>query len=591
MKLYLLIILKFIFKQLKTQNMMKKILQLVVVLIITAQGVMAQSVSIANDTYVPGEITVQVDMVISNEIGSISLNIEFDADLMSFVGIDDTQLSGSWIANQTGNIVAIRYIKSGAGSSISGKLLDMLFAYKGGFSSDLIFDEANCEVTDDNLGVITPITYTDGMVQQNTTGAMAVSMPTNLVATIGNTVDVPVTLVDGDIYAVEAITLKVAYNENALAFAGIIDGAITGAVANANDGVVTINWTGTESFIATTDLLDVQFVYNGGNAVMEFIPGCEFASTTALPVTYTDGMITATPGTASLSLSTAVGTGTTFEEVEVVNVPVMAADFGSDVLGAITMEVSYDNSLMSFTGITEQQLNGWVVNGTTDGEITLNWSAVGGGTLSDGSMMTLNFVFGESAGEAEIFFEPGSIVKDINLDPYPISFNDGIIIPTFTVSGQLTYFGVAARPMFNSTVYLKNAGDNSIAFTTATDATGNYSFAEVVNGTYYLDGASAIDATQAYDLIDAYYIYGVGGTLTGLQALAADVNEIGGVDIVDAYIVYGSYGGGTYVKVGAWTAADWFFDNTAVTVNDAAVSQDFGAIASGDANASFVPAP
>ena len=43
--------------------MTKKLLQLVVVLLIAAQGVMAQSVEIDNVTVDPGDIAVQVDML------------------------------------------------------------------------------------------------------------------------------------------------------------------------------------------------------------------------------------------------------------------------------------------------------------------------------------------------------------------------------------------------------------------------------------------------------------------------------------------------------------------------------------------------
>lgn len=581
-----MIILKFIFKQLKTQNMMKKILQLIVVLLIATQGVMAQTVQIESVVEPPGDILVQVDMLSFTDVAAITLKIGYDSDLMDFTGIDDTQLSGSWLANATGDVITVTYMAlPPTGFDIDGKAFDLMFDYHGGFSSDLVFDSGNCEIANSGLGLISA-TYIDGMVEQSTAvGTVSMDM---LVENPGDLVSMPLNIEGTGFGSVASMTYMIAFDEFQLTYAGVVEDGITGVTASASNGMLTINWTGAGTdFTTLTHLLDIQFTYHGGDADVEFAAGCEVNndSFAALAVDYTDGQITPTPGTASLSLSTAAGT-----PLENVNVPVMAADFGSDVLGAITMVVSYDNSLMSFTGITEQQLNGWVVNVTGAGEITLNWSAVGGGTLSDGSMMTLNFVFGGSAGEAEIFFEPGSIVKDVNLATYPISFNDGIIITTFEVSGQLTYFGDAVRPIFTSTVYLKNAADSTVAYTTTTDANGDFSFADVVNGSYFLDGATTIDATLAYDMTDAFVIFGIGGTLTGLQALASDVNDDGSVDMTDAFIVYGSFLAGN-VKVGAWIAPDWFFENTVVTVNDAAVSQDFGAIASGDATASFVPIP
>ncbi len=578
--------------------MIKKILQLVVVLFIAAQGVIAQTpeVFIADNVmYQPGDIAVEVDMLyFTDDIGAITLHIGFDADLMDFVGLDNTALSGNWFANQVGNTVLINYVAPyGTAAPINGKLLDLLFEYKGGFSSDLIFDEANCEIADGNLGVIT-CSYTNGMVQQDPAGALTVSM-TDLIETIGNTAEMPVTIVGGDQYDVEAISLKIAFNENELAFGGIVDGAITGAYASASDGIVTINWTGTESFGSSDTLLKVLFEYNGGNADAEFIPGCEFSTASALlPVLYIDGSVTATAGTASMTISTITGAspGST------VNVPVVAADFGSSVIGAINMNISFDNSLLSYAGYSAQQLTGWFVTASnTDGEVTLQWSDANGANLLPDSVVTLAFVYDIDTigGLANIEFEGGSTVDSVTLVTIPVSFIGGSIAEEtlYTVSGQLTYMGDVTRPVGTSgssttTVLLKNAADSTIAYITNADADGNYSFSNVASGSFFIDAATTIDAKMSYDITDAYIIYGIGGTLTGLQALAADVNE-DGVDVTDAYIVYGSVQAGN-VKVPAWTAPDWFFENPAVVVSGD-VTQDFGAICSGDANGDFVPIP
>ena len=568
--------------------MTKKILQLIVVLLLITQGVMAQTVDIDDVTRAPGNIEVPVNMLNYTDIGAITLSIAYDADLMEFMGINniDPLFTGSWNTGTNGSEISIVYVApTNSGTTISGPAFNLQFSYSGGFTGNLLINDYS-EIADINMGLI-PSTFIDGSVTQSA-AVGAVSM-TDLTETIGDAVSMPVNMGGTGFGEVSSITLLIAYDDMQLTYTGLANSVLSGVEDNASNGVITINWAGSAmDFTTAMDIFDLEFTYNGGNAIVEFISGCEVVDVNldVLAVDYTDGEVTATPGTASLTLSTVVG-----DSLDVVSVPVMAANFGDDVLGAITMEISYDNSLMDFTGITEQQLSGWVVSGNGSGEITLNWTNDEGGTLTDASMLLLNFVFFEIAGEAELMFEPGSIVKDINLDTYPVSFNSGIIITTVTVSGQLTYNGDASKEIYPATVYLKNSTTDAVMYTTTTDAAGDYEFDGVVNGSYYLDGETTIDATYAYDLIDAYYIYGVGGTLTGLQALAADVNEIGGVDIVDAYIVYGSYGGGTYVKVGAWTAPDWFFENTAVIVNDAAVSQDFGAIASGDANASFIPVP
>jgi len=576
---------EFYFKQLKTQNMMKKILQLIVVLLIATQGVMAQTVQIESVVEPPGDIQVQVDMLSFTAIGAVTLKIGFDSDLMDFTGIDNTTLDGNWFSNVSDDEIIITYTTSnlGTGDDINGKAFDLLFSYKGGFTSDLTFN-SGCEIVGADLSAI-DVTYIDGMVS-NEAGVGTVSMDM-LVEAPGATIDMPINIEGAGFGTVASMTYMIAFDEFKLTYVGVVEDALTGVIASASNGMLTINWTGAATdFSALTHLLDVQFAYNGGDADVVFAPGCEIndENLVALGVDYTNGEVTPAAGTASITVSSAVG-----ESLEALSIPIMAADFGTDEMGAITLELTYDNSLMAFTGVTDGSLTGWVDNGNGSGEISLQWNDAGG-SLVDGAIASLNFVFFETAGEAEIFFVAGSLVTDVDLQNYPVSFNSGEIVDTWTVSGQLTYFGDAARPMFSSTVYLKNDADDMVAYTTTTDASGNYTFTDVIAGSYYLDGATTIDATFAYDLTDAFVIFGIGGTFTGIQAQACDVNDDTSVDMTDAFIVYGSVLA-LNVKVPAWIADDWFFDNVAVTVSNAAVSQDFSAIASGDANGDFVPVP
>jgi len=513
---------------------------------------------------------------------------------MDFTGIDDTQLTGTWLANAEGDVVIVTYTAGPpAGYNINGKAFDLLFDYKGGFSSDLTFDEPNCEVANADLGLIAS-TYVNGSVEQTT--AVGTASMTDLTADIGSTVLMPLDMA-GAFSTVGSLTYFIEFDEFELAFTGIIGDELTGVTANANGGILEINWSGNGSTIdlSASHLFDMQFEYYGGNATLDFIPGCEVVDgdLAVLAVDYTNGGIEATPGTASLTLATAVG-----DSAEVVHVPIEAADFGSDELGAITMNISYDNSLMTYTTYSAQQLSGWVVSGNANGEITLNWSSNQGGTLDDGDVVLLQFLFGEVAGEAELMFEPGSIVKDVNLDTYPVSFNHGLIVSSFTVSGQLTYMGDAGRVIGTSgssvtTVQLKSVADSSVAYSTTADANGNYSFSDVVPGSFFLDAMTTIDGSQSYTIADAYTVYGYAqtgnGLPTALQLLAADVNMDGSVSVTDAYMIYGSVNN-SYIKPSNWLAAEWIFDNIVVTVS-ADVNQDFSGITSGDANADFISTP
>ncbi len=580
------------YKQLKTHNMTKKILQLVVVLLIAAQGVMAQTSQIYDVTVAPGDITVQVDMLGYSDVGAITFYLKFDSDLMDFTGISDTQLTGNWLANYNANnerIIVTYTAAAGTTNLINGKAFDLDFSYKGGFGTDITFDTTYCEITTGGLQAV-PTTYIDGSVSQ--TAAVGTVSMSALTETPGTTISMPVNMAGSGFATVGSLTYMISFDEFQMSFAGIVEDDVTGVVASANDGVLEITWTGggTAVDLSAGHPFDVQFEYNGGSADVAFIAGCEVDdnSAGALAVDYTDGTVTATAGTASFTIGDVGATPGT-----AVVVPIASADFGATVVGAITMIISYDAAACEYTGYTAQQLSGWVVNSSVAGEVTLEWSSATGSTLLDENLVLLNFNYDSAGTTIPLQFEPGTFVKDVSLAIVPVSYYHGSIA-SYTVSGQLTYFGDASRPIGTSgstatMAYLKHQSDSTIAYTTTTDADGNFIFENVGNGDFFLDATTTIDATLAYDMTDAFIIYGTGASLTGLKQLAADVNEIGGVDMTDAFIVYGSWQAGN-VKVSSWTAPDWFFDNIAITVA-ADVSQDFSGIASGDANADFVPIP
>ena len=593
------------YKQLNTRNMTKKILQLVVILLISAQGVMGQTVQIADLTNAaPGNLEVQVDMDGLANVAAITLHIEFDSDLMDFVGITNTSLAGTWLANYvaaTDKVIITFVAPVGVGYTPSGKLFDLQFYNKGGFSSDITFDEAYCEIADNNLAPLVA-TYTNGSLQQGA-GAGTVSFTAIAPQPIGNTVDMPVTILGGTGFdAVDAFTLKIAYDEAQLAYAGYTNTLLTGVVANAGSGVLTITWSGiAEDFTVLNTLFDLQFVYYGGDAAVEFIPGCEIVNSLAHLATDYDndnGLVTQTDDEPTLTIGTVTGT-----PGDAVNVAIVASQFETSVVGALTLNVTYDNSLLTYTGYSVQQLSGWVVNGTSPGVISLVASYSTGSTLDDDNVVTLDFMYSLSGGDAVIQFKPGSMVESVNLVNIPTTFVDGAVntggATLYTVDGQLTYMGDVDRPVgtagtSTTTVYLKNSADSTIAYTTSTDADGNYTFTDVAAGSYFLDAITTIDASQSFIIGDAYIVYGYtvtgNGLPTDLQKLAADVNEDGSITVGDAYMIYGTVQNG-YNKPSNWEAPEWIFDNVVVNVVNANVAQSFSAINSGNASGNFIPVP
>lgn len=584
---------KSIYKQLNTRDMIKKILQLVVVLLFTAQGVMAQSVEIHDVVTAPGDISVQVDMMgytgTNGNVAAITLSIEFDSDLMDFVGIDDTQLNGSWVVSDDANPIIITYTATptGTGYDINGKAFDLLFYYRGGFSSDLLFDTVSCEIANSDLAGI-PSTYVDGSVTQS--AAVGTVSMTALVDTIGNTVYMPVDMDGAAFDSVASVTFKVAFDDCRMSFENIVEDAMTGVTANASDGMLTIEWDGNGATMDFTShhLFDIEFVYIWDTADVVFVAGCEVSDVdlTPLAVDYTDGVVTPVVESSSLTISDVTGTPDTN-----VDVPIVAAGFVTDV-GAITMNISYDDAKLTYTGYTKQQLlTGWVVTSSNPGLVEMEWSSLTGETLADGDLVTLQFNYDTLGGQADVKFVCGTIVKDVNLVTIPNGFVDGSVTDgsgggSYTVSGMLKYANASGSPLANSIVYLMSGA--TVLDQDTTDASGNYEFTDVVDGSYTIDASTTI-AWGGVNIVDALIIKVnsatfVPGTMT---FIAADVNESTTVTIVDALIIKNWVGTG--IKVAAWSAPDWIFDIPAITVVASNITQDIEGICSGDANASYIP--
>ncbi len=572
--------------------MLKKILQLIVILVFITQGVMAQSVEIAVVDKAPGSIQVPMSMNDFNgehgDVAAITLYIEYDSDLLVFTGISNMNptIGGQWLANYNSGSdqLIITWTASGLGYDIDGPLLDLDFDYKGGFSTVVSFVDASCEIANDAFEIL-PATYDAGSVSQMEPVAGTISMGVKELP-VGNIVSMPLYIQGAGFGAVSGLTFMVAFDDTKLAFAGISENAITNVVANYNGGMLEIIWTGLAmDFTASTHLLDMEFVYYGGNADVEFSPGCEIVDDALglLPFDYTNGTVEATVEEPTLTLN-AVG-GTPDQHVLV---PIVASDFTSSILGAMTLNVSFDNAKLTYTGYTIQQpIGGWVISADGSGNITLLWSNINGSLLTDGDVVTLDFIYDAAGGQADLSFAPGSIVKSVNLVTIPVDFTGGSVA-NYEVSGKLSYNNIAARPIFNTTVYLRNLSDDNIAYTITTDVNGDFTFTGVGVGSFYLDASTTLP-WGGVNMGDAIIIRNNPPTTAEpLLFLAADVNEGGSVNIGDAILIRNRINP-PYNKHIAWTASDWLFEPIAVNVTTANVSIDFGGICSGDANASNTP--
>jgi hypothetical protein len=430
-----------IMKRKTLQHMIKRIYQLILVLLFTVSGVMAQTVQIHDVVEEPGVILVPLDMLDFANVGAITLDIEYDSDLLTFSGFENPALTGI-MANYVGDGDFLRVTwQNMAGANINGKLLDLKFSYPGGFSTPVAVTGA--EIVGTDLGLIAA-TYIPGSVTQVTTTNVVTLVDPGLVL-VGGTATVPVTIEGPDFGAVNSITLKIAYDPAKLVYAGKVENAITGVVASAtSNGLLTLTWIGSaQNFTSLATLLDLKFVYNGGgDADLDFYPGSEIADNLApIAVNYVNTVVSPLFGDPSLSLGTVDGT-----PGQLVTIPIDAADFAGFDVGAITLKVGYDPAKLTYAAFTpHQSITGWVVS-ASGGILSIHRSNTGALAIGDGLLLEIKFMY-NGGGLASLSFGPGTLISDVVLSTIPVEYIDGMVVPE-DHAAKLTIGEVAGTTSF-----------------------------------------------------------------------------------------------------------------------------------------------
>jgi hypothetical protein len=412
-----------IMKRKTLQHMIKRIYQLILVLLFTVSGVMAQTVQIHDVVEEPGVILVPLDMLNFTNVGAITLDIEYDSDLLTFSGFENPAFGGI-MANYIGGEDFLRVTwQSMNPISINGKLLDLKFSYPGGFSTPV--EVTGAEIVNSSLNPIAA-TFIPGSVTQITTTNVVSLVDPGLVL-VGGTATVPVTIEGPDFGAVNSITLKIAYDPDMLVYAGKVENAIAGVTASASgEGLLTLNWIGApQNFTALTTLLDLKFTYSGGgDADLDFYPGSEIADALSpIAVNYVNTVVSPLFGDPSLTLGTVDGTPGTL-----VTVPIDAADFAGFDVGAITLKIGYDPAKLTYSSYTSHQsIAGWIVS-ASGGVLSMHRANSGGLTINNGLLLEVDFMY-NGGGLAAVEFGPGTLITDNDLETIPVEFENGMVVP------------------------------------------------------------------------------------------------------------------------------------------------------------------
>ncbi|RMD93527.1 MAG: hypothetical protein D6813_03985, partial [Calditrichaeota bacterium] len=129
-------------------------------------------------TATPGEnITVPLTVTNFNNIGAISLVINFDEVSLSYVTTQNTASSINLVANATSGSLSLAWFDASGSNPLNvgdGTLAELVFKYTGG-TSDLLFDTAQSEIAD-AAGEVISVTFENGHIRP-AEGVTTVSLP------------------------------------------------------------------------------------------------------------------------------------------------------------------------------------------------------------------------------------------------------------------------------------------------------------------------------------------------------------------------------------------------------------------------------
>lgn len=355
--------------------------------------------------------------------GAVTLYIEFDETVLTFSGFSST-LTGVLVnGDNTTGLISVAY-SNVTGSPLNLTFLTLNFIYDATGTSELVFT-SGCEIAYTNLSPAV-VSYNNGKVESLATAYQLII--DDVTANPGNAVGIGITAA-GYPGNVGAITLFIGYNPAHLTFLSLSNGTVTGALASVvSPGLLGITWTNSSGQGIDGIIFTMNFDYHFGSSDITFEGDCDISdiTLTTIPTTYNDGSIAPWVGGPEVRLPVKSGiVGQT------IDFPVSVKNFTMDI-GAISMFIGFNNSVLTYTGHTPGTLTGYFINYmSATSQIGVQWSAYTGVNINPGNpaediLLTLHFTY--NGGESDLTFDAGCEFTEPDLTTVPVSFFDGGMI-------------------------------------------------------------------------------------------------------------------------------------------------------------------
>ncbi len=376
---------------------MKKQLLLILMLVFSISAMAQSTLTIADVNGVSAtNVAVAVNVTNFDNMGSITLKINYDPTVVSFVELQNNALEsqGTLLTPSASNgTLTISWFSLSALGLSEGKLMDIVFNYVGGESDLTVNSQSEFSTT---IGAPVTVTYTNGSIQGG--GQLPLGIPT-LESPSNNSTGVGLTPVLNWSDVSEATVYDIQVSTSEGFGTTLIDEADLSA----------------SSYTVASDVLEYSTKYYWkARAKNDSLTGAwssTFNFTTESGVVTTDIVIslddiTVTPNTEAV-------------------MPITVENFSG--IGSFTLKINYDDTKVTFTSISGAP-SGTLANGT-NGVLAIAWFDLSGTnplTVADGKLLDINFDF--TAGEVPLTFTDESELTNGDGQVLVVTYVDGNIL-------------------------------------------------------------------------------------------------------------------------------------------------------------------
>ena len=402
---------------------MKKLVYILGMLFIYATITYGQGITMTIGSltaHVGDTVTVPISVTNFNNIGAVSLKIQFNTASLSYLGVTNQPTSGNFTANASNGVLAVGWYSNTPLNIGNGKFLDMKFVFYGA-SSNIEFITSQCEIVNPD-GIPLVIDYANGSISG--INVPKITLP-NVTAAAGDNISVPISVENFE--NVGAISLKIIYDPAVLSFDDVSGQPASGIfTSGASGGIITIGWYATTPLdVVNGTLVSLNFNYIGGTSDLSFNTSqCEVSNIDGIPiyVEYSDGRVTYDPNNVPK-----------FTLENIVAVP------GNDIvlplnvqklqdISAISLKINYDASVLTYNGVENAPTSGVFTENASGGVITIGW--YGTTPLNIDSAKFFDVKFSYIGGESNLTFNTSLCeVSNSQGNPVNAAYVDGSVSP------------------------------------------------------------------------------------------------------------------------------------------------------------------